>query len=627
MNCPRCHAAIESEFKACPHCGEIITDFLRRYLTQPIDGKYEIIARLGTGGMGEVYKVRHTYLGALRVIKVIRPQIAENKDANDRFLREAQLATKVHHQNVATLHDYSALPDGSFYMVWEFIDGENLGQRMRLRGTLPARTAVLIAIDALHGLDAIHKAGIVHRDISPENLMLAADGLKIIDLGVAKGDEVDGGTKTGIFVGKLRYASPEQLGFLGEGEKIDGRADLYSLAIVLYEMLTGRPPFEAKSPHEYVLMHSREVPPRPMEITQNLPGGGELQRILQRALESDRTKRFQNATEFAAALEAIAKSLPDPELTKTRDAAFDAETTMRVSRTLPQQAINDSVAPTLRTPLPGGSPLRATVSAPSVTQTVATAAPATTARTAAPPAGGKPRIALIAAIAIVLVLAGAGAALLFTRGRKVEEKATATAPPATAKTVSAQPQPAQSTVDVTTTSAAPTATTAAATATVAPPAPRATAVPPRPAVRQTETPRVETAEEKPKKGSTEPALPLLKYGDGQADTGSNDAALRQLREQLAGVKTIALRGGESDLLNQLSSSLKDKVTIASNADVTIDFNGRLERLGRGRKRRSATVTISKHGHAFFQYELPPEEYRVGDNPAEAFSRVLKEALQ
>ena len=623
MNCPRCHAAIEPAFKACPHCGEAITDFLRRYLTQPIDGKYEIIERLGTGGMGEVYKVRHTYLGALRVIKVIRPQIAENKDANDRFLREAQLATKVQHPNVATLHDFSALPDGSHYMVWEFIDGENLGQRLRLRGTLPARTAVRIAIDALHGLDAIHKAGIVHRDISPENLMLAADGVKIIDLGVAKGEEVDGSTKTGIFVGKLRYASPEQLGFLGDQEKIDGRADLYSLAIVLYEMLTGKPPFEAKSPHEYVLMHSRETPPRPIEITQNLPGGAEIQRILQRALESDRTKRFQNAGELLAALEAVARSLPDPELTKTHDTGFDAEATMRVSDTLHQPTIHDAAAaPTIRTPLPAGSTLRAPISTPPAAPADTTVQSVVTTGSGEPSPRSSSRVALIAAIALILVLVGVGAALLFTRRGTVEETSTAGTPPVTATSVTAQPQPAQSTVEVTT---ATTATTSTQATTVVPPATTATATPSRPRPKQAETPRAETLEP-PKKASAEPALPLLKYGDGRGETGGNEAALQQLREQLAGVKTIALRGGEAELLSQLQASLKDKVTIASDAEVTVDFNGKLERLGRGRKRRSATVTISKHGHAFFHYELPPEEYRVGDNPAEAFARVLKDAL-
>ncbi len=359
MKCVRCHSEIDKSYMACPHCGEAITDFLRRYLDQPIDGKYEILERLGAGGMGEVFKVRHTYLGAMRVIKLIRPQIAGSQDANDRFLREAQLATKVHHQNVATLHDFSALPDGSHYMVWEYIDGENVAQRLRVRGTLPPRTAVRIAIEALYGLEAIHRAGIVHRDISPENLMLTADGVKIIDLGVAKAEEVDGGTKTGIFVGKLRYASPEQLGFLGEGEKIDGRADLYSLALVLYEMLAGRPPFEAKSPHDYMLLHSRDTQPRPLDLRADLPGGVELQHLLSRALQNDRTKRFATAAEFAAALEHVEKTLPDPADAQTQQIPFDADRTMRVADTLHAPTIHeDTTRPGVGSRVSGvGSPV------------------------------------------------------------------------------------------------------------------------------------------------------------------------------------------------------------------------------------------------------------------------------
>jgi serine/threonine-protein kinase len=149
-------------------------------------------------------------------------------------------------------------------MVWEYLDGENLAQRIRARGVLQPRYAVQIAIQALHGLEAIHRAGIVHRDISPENIMITREQhgeerVKVIDLGVAKSEEPsDSATRVGVFVGKLRYASPEHLGFLNEGERIDGRADLYSLAMVLYESLTGRPPFEATSPHEYVLLHSRD---------------------------------------------------------------------------------------------------------------------------------------------------------------------------------------------------------------------------------------------------------------------------------------------------------------------------------------------------------------------------------
>ena len=141
-----------------------------------VDNKYEIVERLGAGGMGEVYKAVHTYLGSTRVIKVVHPNISGNEDARNRFLREARAATKVQHPNVATLHDFSGLPDGSHYMVWELIDGENLAQRLRTRGTLSPSEAVRVTQQALEGLEAIHRAGIIHRDISPENVKGQAGG-------------------------------------------------------------------------------------------------------------------------------------------------------------------------------------------------------------------------------------------------------------------------------------------------------------------------------------------------------------------------------------------------------------------------------------------------------------------
>ena len=239
-----------------------------------LDGRYTIIERLGAGGMGEVYKATHTILGAPRVIKVVHPHISSNDDARERFLREARASTKVQHPNVATLHDFASTADGAHYMVWEYIDGVNLAQKLRARGTLPPRQSVRIAIQALHGLDAIHRAGIIHRDISPENLMITdGDQVKIIDLGVAKVDDTEAvsQTRTGIFVGKLRYAAPEQLGFLPDDEKIDARADIYALAMVLVELLTGRPPYEAKSPHEYYVLHAREPKQRTVSLPAELP--------------------------------------------------------------------------------------------------------------------------------------------------------------------------------------------------------------------------------------------------------------------------------------------------------------------------------------------------------------------
>src|ERR1041384_4860300 len=141
-----------------------MTDFLTRYSNEPLDGNYRLIERLGAGGMGEVFKAEHVFLGATRVIKIVRPQISSSTEAHDRFVREARLATKVHHHNVATLHDFASLPDGAAYMVWEYIDGENLSQLLRRRGQLAPRLAIRLATEALSGLDAIHRAGIVHRD-------------------------------------------------------------------------------------------------------------------------------------------------------------------------------------------------------------------------------------------------------------------------------------------------------------------------------------------------------------------------------------------------------------------------------------------------------------------------------
>ena len=320
--CISCKSSIESRFKACPFCGEPITDFLRLYLEQPIDGKYQILSRLGIGGMGEVYKVVHTHLNQIRVIKLMRPNIMKEEGAQERFLREARLATRISHPNVAALYDFSGLPDGSFYMVWEYIDGTNLGDLIRGRGCLSPRYTARLAAQALAGLDAIHRQGVVHRDISPENIMITKDEdgeekVKLIDLGIAKqvGEMGDDKTKTGMFVGKWKYCSPEHLGMLKEGEKIDGRADLYSFGIVMYEMLTGTPPFQADSPHRYLLLHATTTPPPLAEANPTTRASAELEEIIFKALEKERGNRFASAREFAKRLESIIPSLDETAAT------------------------------------------------------------------------------------------------------------------------------------------------------------------------------------------------------------------------------------------------------------------------------------------------------------------------
>jgi len=434
--CIHCKSEIDSRFKACPFCGEAITEFLRRYLETPIDGKYQILSRLGVGGMGEVYKVLHIHLNSIRVIKLMRSNIATDPAAHERFLREARLATKINHPSVATLFDFSTLDDdGSRYMVWEYIEGTNLHELIDQRGPLSPKYAARLASQALMGLDAIHRAGIVHRDVSPENLMILRDDegeerVKIIDLGIAKSSGAeDNQTKTGMFVGKWKYCSPEHLGMLPPGERIDGRADIYSFGIVLFEMLTGVPPFQADTPHAYLMMHASERPKALSEANPGVTAPPELEALIFRALEKDRAKRFATAREFAQAIERLTPMLSDapgapPPVPLTAEVTYEAT---RVAGRMSSEAETivsiSGDAPTIETPAPWGAPLaRREAAGP--------AAGDTADRRSAPRKAG---LAIAAVLAIVI----AAAAWFVMRDKPQIEKPSA--PPVQASTVPAVP--------------------------------------------------------------------------------------------------------------------------------------------------------------------------------------------
>ncbi len=274
-----------------------------------LDGKYEILEKIGEGGMGEVYKARHVHLDEIRIIKVTKPDALGEGTEGRRFQEEARLATLVRHPNVAALYDFSRMPDGSYYMVWEFIDGVTLEEWLRRYGPLPTARALDVARQVLAGLEEIHAQGIVHRDLAPDNIMLREDRsgrllAKIIDLGIAKrvAAETLQMTGTGMFVGKLKYCSPEQAGALGSGESVDGRSDLYSFGVVLYEMLTGKPPFESQTPEGYLGKHLH-TPAPPLDTT-GIPSriAPALASIVTRALEKRRDRRFRDAREFSTAL-------------------------------------------------------------------------------------------------------------------------------------------------------------------------------------------------------------------------------------------------------------------------------------------------------------------------------------
>ena len=321
ITCLRCKQPIDSSLEACPHCAERVTQFQRTYSARLIDGKYQILDRLGVGGMGEIFKVRHIHLNELRVIKIMRPNVAADDQGMQRFLQEARTSTMIKHKNLAMLYDFAQLEDGSYYMVWEFIDGTNIQKWIFQNGPMPARLTVEISIQALSGLDHLHSMGLIHRDISPENIMLSQDHhgkllVKVIDFGIAKslaeGESGQGLTQTGMFLGKLKYASPEQAGYLKEGEHLDPRSDLYSFGIVMYEMLAGRAPFQATNPHGYILKHVTEKPAPIHELNPDVTVPPQLEAIVQRSLEKNRNQRFATAAEFADALGAIRESVaPD----------------------------------------------------------------------------------------------------------------------------------------------------------------------------------------------------------------------------------------------------------------------------------------------------------------------------
>ena len=182
-----------------------------------IDRKYDVLEKLGEGGMGTVYKVRHRFLDELRVIKTIRPQLEIDEDLQQRFLREAQVAAKLRHSNIATVHDFSVVEDGTAYIAMEYIDGKNLRQHQRSEPPLGVAQVIEVGRQALGALSYLHSKRFIHRDISTDNMMLdASDGrlsVKLIDLGLAKSlhNERQWQTQTGMVVGKVRYISPEQL--------------------------------------------------------------------------------------------------------------------------------------------------------------------------------------------------------------------------------------------------------------------------------------------------------------------------------------------------------------------------------------------------------------------------------
>ena len=268
-----------------------------------IDGKYTILAKLREGGMGAIYKVHHNFLDETRVIKLMKPSVIEDPDLQKRFVQEAKMVTKFKHPNIAAVYDFAVDDDLTAYIVMEYIEGLNLAELSRGLHLMSVPLTIEVIRQSLLALSYLHRKNILHRDISPDNIMLMIEDerpwAKLIDLGIAKAlDAADGMTKTGFFLGKLKYASPEQLGSLQGDEKMDIRSDLYSLGVAMYELLTGKLPFATGNAQQLVAGHLFQ-PPAPFEETD--PSGRvpqELRALVMKTLSKSRNDRPATADDF-----------------------------------------------------------------------------------------------------------------------------------------------------------------------------------------------------------------------------------------------------------------------------------------------------------------------------------------
>ncbi len=269
-------------------------------------GDYEILSVLGLGGMGKVYKVRNVISDRVEAMKILLPDLTSHQSLADRFLREIRLLASLNHPNIASLR--TALNyENQLVMIMEFVEGETLSNRLS-RAPISTAEAVDYSDQILSALSYAHKQGIIHRDIKPANMMLTTQGVvKLMDFGIARSATDGTLTSTGTTLGSLNYMPPEQV----RGESADARSDIYSFGVSLYELLTGKLPFQADSQYSLMTAHLNQLPAAPITMRTDLPAS--LNEIIMMAMAKDPAQRFQTADAFRAAL----KSVPVGPLART----------------------------------------------------------------------------------------------------------------------------------------------------------------------------------------------------------------------------------------------------------------------------------------------------------------------
>ncbi len=308
--CRQCGASLGADDQFCPRCGEAIAepDANDPLVGRVLPGGLEIRDLISVGGMGRVYRAEQRMLNRTVAVKVIHPHLLSDESSAMRFMNEARAASMLNHPNSVSVIDFGRTDDGQPYLVMEYLQGKDLGRIAHDEGPLPLSRISNVLHQVLAALADAHELGIVHRDLKPENILVEAlrrggDRVKVVDFGLAKLKESTLDTKVtspGIVCGTPDYMAPEQ----GRGDEIDGRADLYAVGIILYELLTGRLPFHGENPTQVVMMHLTAPVPDPRDAAPQRPLHPALTKVLFRSLEKSADARYQDATEFADALEA-----------------------------------------------------------------------------------------------------------------------------------------------------------------------------------------------------------------------------------------------------------------------------------------------------------------------------------
>ena len=323
LQCPTCGRRYSSDFKICPEDQSPLqadTTNAEPPPTDPmlghtLDNKYRLDAQLGVGGMGTVYRARHLLIDRPVAVKVLNPRFVEDEAARTRFQREARAAGRLQHTNAVTVTDFGQTSDGYVYIVMELLEGRTLRDILAKEAPLEAARSVSLMLQVSDAVAAAHEAGIIHRDLKPANIFIVQRAevpslVKVLDFGIAKlaaesleEDEVKALTQVGAMIGTPRYMSPEQC----NGAELTPAADVYSLGVILYEMLTGTVPFSGSTPLAIAMKHTSELPRRPREFVASIPAA--LEDVVLHALEKRPQDRPANAAEFRQELLTTAERL------------------------------------------------------------------------------------------------------------------------------------------------------------------------------------------------------------------------------------------------------------------------------------------------------------------------------